>query len=79
MGCIFKNPQSNISAGELIEKSGCKGWRCGGAVVSDKHANFIINEDGATAKDVKALIAKIKDAVYKRTEVRLQEEIRYIR
>ena len=50
-GCIFKNPRG-ASAGELIEKSGLKGTRIGGAVVSERHANFIIAEPDCTSQDV---------------------------
>ena len=52
--------------------------RIGGAVVSDKHANFILNDNGATAQDVKTLIADVKSAVKTRFGVELQEEIRYL-
>ncbi len=77
MGCVFKNPEGKF-AGELIEKSGLKGLRIGGARISPKHANFIINEGGATAKDIRALVAIIKNAVYAQYGVTLREEIRYI-
>ncbi len=77
MGCVFKNPPG-VSAGELIEKSGLKGLRVGGACISVEHANFIINEKKATAKDVKALILLIKNAVFAQYGVRLEEEIRYL-
>ena len=59
-GCIFKNPSPTMSAGKLIEELGLKGVRCGGAVVSNVHANFIINEGAATAADVLELIDLIK-------------------
>ena len=55
-GSVFRNPPGDY-AGRLIEASGLKGRRVGGAVVSDKHANFIINDAGARAADVEALIA----------------------
>lgn len=77
MGCVFKNPEG-LSAGELIEKSGLKGLRLGGAYVSEEHANFIINGGGATASDVKKLIQLIKNAVHAQYGVRLEEEIRYL-
>ncbi len=76
-GCIFKNPLGE-SAGKLIEGAGLKGLRVGGAVVSEIHANFIINDKGATAADVKKLIALIKNAVFAQYKVRLEEEIRII-
>lgn len=78
MGCVFKNPADGVSAGQLIEDSGCKGFKEGGATVSDVHANFILNEEGATVKDFRILIARVKAQVYERTGVLLEEEIRYI-
>ena len=78
MGCIFKNPP-NLSAGVLIEKAGLKGLRIGGAKVSEIHANFIINDGKATAKEVATLIDLIKHTVFEDCGVLLEEEIRYIR
>lgn len=78
MGCVFKNPQGRF-AGALIEGAGLKGERVGGAKVSETHANFIINDKNATANDICTLIQKIKDAVYKKYGVALEEEIRYIK
>ena len=77
MGCIFKNPDGK-SAGQLIEGSGLKGMRIGGARVSTQHANFILNDGNATTKDICALITLIKNAVWAQYGVRLQEEIRYL-
>lgn len=77
MGCVFKNPKGE-SAGKLIEGAGLKGLRKGGAVVSDKHANFILNDNLATAADIKELIAIVKNAVAAQYGVRLEEEIRYL-
>lgn len=77
MGCTFKNPQG-ASAGDLIERCGLKGFRIGGAKISEIHANFIINEGGATVRDIRALIEKMKDAVRTKFGVELQEEIRYL-
>lgn len=73
-GCIFKNPEGS-SAGYLIDKAGLKGCRVGGAVVSDIHANFIINEGGASATDILKLIAIIKDEVKKQFSIELKEEV----
>ena len=78
MGCVFKNPQA-VSAGALIEGADLKGMRIGGAKVSEEHANFIINDQMATAEDVRTLIQKIKDVVYEKYGVELEEEIRYIK
>ena len=76
-GSVFRNPPDDY-AGRLIEASGLKGLRIGGAVVSDKHANFIINDGRARAADVEALIDKVADEVEKRQGVRLVPEVRII-
>jgi UDP-N-acetylmuramate dehydrogenase len=73
-GCIFKNPPG-ASAGALIDKAGLKGLKIGGAVVSDKHANFIIAENGCTSRDVVRLIEAVKQRVKDRFDVDLELEI----
>jgi UDP-N-acetylmuramate dehydrogenase len=73
-GCIFKNPRG-ASAGELIEKSGLKGTRIGGAVVSDRHANFIVAEPHCTSQDVLRLIDLVRSQVEDRMAVRLELEV----
>jgi UDP-N-acetylmuramate dehydrogenase len=73
-GCIFKNPRG-VSAGALIDRAGLKGIREGGAVVSDKHANFIIAEEGCTSKDVLKLIERVKKKVKEQFDVELELEI----
>ena len=73
-GCIFKNPKA-IPAGKLIEELGLKGTRVGGAVVSDVHGNFIINERHATARDVLSLIAIIKERARSARGVELETEV----
>jgi UDP-N-acetylmuramate dehydrogenase len=73
-GCIFKNP-GGASAGAMIDKAGLKGLRIGGAVVSDKHANFIIAEDGCTSRDVTRLIETVKQRVKEQFDVELELEI----
>ncbi len=73
-GCIFKN-SPNFPAGFLIESCGCKGLKKGGARVSYKHANFIINLGKASYKDVDYLISLIKDKIHKRYGIILEEEI----
>lgn len=76
-GCIFRNPEAH-SAGALIQMSGLKGKRIGGAEVSPKHANFIVNKAGATTKDILELAAFVKGAVKEKTGVELEMEIRCI-
>jgi len=77
VGSTFKNPPGNF-AGKLIEEAGLKGKQIGGAKISEKHANFIINLGNATASDVKALIDLMKSEVKKKSNIDLEEEIRYI-
>ncbi|OGW55832.1 MAG: UDP-N-acetylenolpyruvoylglucosamine reductase [Nitrospirae bacterium RBG_19FT_COMBO_55_12] len=76
-GSAFKNPQDE-SAGKLIESAGLKGKTIGGAQVSDKHANFIVNTGHAKAADVLALMEIIKNAVLEHRGVRLEPEIKII-
>lgn len=73
-GCIFKNPPF-ASAGELLDKAGAKGMKQGGAYVSRKHANFIINRGDATAEDVFILIQRCKQLVKEKFGIELQLEI----
>lgn len=75
-GSVFKS--ADKSAGFYIDNAGLKGFSVGGAVVSDKHANFIINRGNATAKDVRELILIIKEKVLGKFGVRLIEEIKYL-
>lgn len=77
-GSVFKNPEGE-HAGRLIEACGLKGAREGGAVISPMHANFIMNEDGASFRDIVALIHRAKAAVRERFGVELEEEVRIIR
>ena len=74
-GCIFKNP-SGDSAGRLIDISGLKGYRIGGAEVSKVHGNFILNVDNATAEDVLELVAYIQEQVREKTGISLQTEVK---
>jgi len=75
-GSVFKN--DGYFAGKVIENAELKGIRIGGARVSDKHANFIIAENGATSADIYNLINFIKETVKKKLDINLTEEIRYI-
>lgn len=74
-GCIFRNPRG-LSAGALIEQCGLKGAAVGKARISDRHANFIVTEQGATSGDVEQLIARIQQAVAEKFSVSLELEIR---
>ena len=73
-GCIFRNSRG-MSAGALIDRAGLKGHHVGGAHVSEKHANFIITDRGATASDVLKLINDIRDRVYQKSGVYLEMEV----
>ena len=73
-GSVFKNPK-DVPAGKLIDMAGCKGLRVGGAEVSKKHANFIINLGDAKASDVKTLIRKVKSVVNEKFKVNLELEL----
>jgi len=74
-GSVFQNPTNDYAA-RLIESAGFKGRRVGGAMVSTKHANFIINENNASAADIEALISIIQTEVYKQFQIELQLEVR---
>jgi UDP-N-acetylmuramate dehydrogenase len=76
-GSVFVNPEGD-SAGRLIEAAGLKGVRVGGAMVSDVHANFIVNVGGATASDVVALVRVVRDAVKDANGIELRPEIRFL-
>lgn len=73
-GSVFKNPPDD-SAGRLIEACGLKGFMLGGAMVSEKHANFIVNTGNATAKEIYNLINMIQRQVYEKFGVKLEPEI----
>jgi UDP-N-acetylmuramate dehydrogenase len=83
-GCVFQNPDASrvllpegmpASAGALVDAAGLKGAACGGARVSPVHANFVVNEGGASARDVVTLVERMRDAVAARFGVVLEEEI----
>jgi len=73
-GCVFKNPRG-MSAGALIDRAGLKGTQIGGAVVSEKHANFITTESGCKSADVKQLIGQVQAKVKEKFDVELELEI----
>jgi len=74
-GSVFKNPESH-SSWKLINDSGLKGYRIGGAEVSEKHTNFIINKDNAASSDIYNLIKYIQEKVYNKHGIRLETEIK---
>ena len=76
-GSVFRNPPGDFAA-RLIETAGLKGYRIGGAEVSPKHANFIINSDNATATDVEALIDHVRATVAREHGVELRHEVRIV-
>ena len=77
-GSVFRNPSDTVFAGKLIEDLGLKGYSIGGAKVSEKHANFIINTGNATGEDIKALIDYIKKLVMEKYNIELQVEQRFM-
>ena len=76
-GSVFRNPSDDYAA-RLIESCGLKGLKIGGAQVSTKHANFIVNEGHATAADIETLIKKISDTVFKTYRIQLIREVHII-
>jgi len=77
-GSIFKNPSNKLAAGYLIDQAGLKGTNYGGAFISDKHANFIVNLGNATAADVFHLIILAKQKVAEKFNINLELEVRLI-
>lgn len=77
-GSFFKNPGKGKTAGQLIDACGLKGMIVGGACVSAKHANFIVNKGGASCADVIKLMEIIRKCVYNRFKIRLQPEVKIV-
>src|SRR5690606_13759326 len=83
-GCIFRNPAADAvshlkgkpGAGQLIDMAGFKNLRCGGARVSEQHANFIVNDRGASESEVRALIAAVQRGVQQKFGIALQTEVK---
>ncbi len=79
-GSTFKNPKAEDSDGrsawQLVDEAGCRGMRVGGAQVSEKHCNFLINDGEASALDIEILGNKVRDKVLKETGVELEWEIK---
>lgn len=76
-GSTFKRPEGHF-AGKLIMDAGLMGYQVGGAAVSKKHAGFVVNLGGATASDVRAVIAHVQDEVERQFGVRLEPEVRML-
>ncbi|MDH5387331.1 MAG: UDP-N-acetylmuramate dehydrogenase [Gammaproteobacteria bacterium] len=76
-GSVFRNPENDYAA-RLIEECGLKGKRIGGAVVSEKHANFIINDQQATASEIESLIEFVKKQVLDQTGISLRTEVHIV-
>ena len=75
VGCVFRNPASGPTAGQLLDRAGCKGMRVGEVYVSDRHANVILNDGTRNAADVLRLIERMKAAVRDAYETELGEEV----
>jgi len=75
-GSVFKNPSEGPAA-QWIEKAGYKGKAVGGARVSDRHANFILNEKNATAAEVRELMKQIQEKVLEQFKVKLEPEVKW--
>ncbi len=76
-GCIFKNPEQ-CPAGKLVDDLGLKGTRVGGAKVSEIHGNFVVNDGGATAADVLAVIDRVKAVALEKRGIRLETEVQIV-
>ncbi len=76
-GSVFKNPKHDHAA-RLIEQAGLKGFKIGGARVSEKHANFIVNEGGAKAEDVLAIMKHVRKTVIEKYDVTLELEVQFV-
>ena len=76
-GSTFKRPEGYF-AGKLIQDSGLMGFSVGGASVSEKHAGFVVNNNNATAADVRELIRQVQEKVYNKFNVELSPEVRFI-
>lgn len=74
-GCVFRNPPAGCPAGELIDQLGLKGARSGGAVVSQRHANVIVNRNGATARDVLSLMELVRKRALESRGIDLESEV----
>lgn len=77
-GCFFKNPSSGKTAGQLIDMAGLKGTHIGGAEISLKHANFIVNTGNASASDILSLMQLAQETVLNKFNINLQPEVKIV-
>ena len=77
-GSVFRNPAEDIFSGKLIEELGLKGFSIGGAKISEKHANFIVNYNNATSDDIVNLINYIKEKVKEKYNIELKVEQEFV-
>jgi UDP-N-acetylmuramate dehydrogenase len=77
-GCFYKNPESGKTAGQLIEAAGLKGKSMGGAKISSKHANFILNHHSASAADFLELMELVEETVLKKFNIHLEREVKVV-
>jgi UDP-N-acetylmuramate dehydrogenase len=75
LGSVFKRPNAHLSAGKLVDLCGLKGYKCGGAQISEKHAGFIVNQGNATAKDYLFLMEYTRECVFSRFGIKLENEV----
>ncbi len=78
VGCVFRNPLPGVSAGKLIDEAGCRGARIGGAMISDIHANYFLNDGGATEEDYANLIIEAKKTVLSYAGLYLVPEVCFV-
>lgn len=76
-GSVYRNPDKEFAA-RLIESCGLKGFKIGGAAVSEKHANFIINQDNASSNDIEQLMIEVEKTVYLKYQIKLEKEVKII-
>ena len=76
-GCIFKNPVT-VPTGKLVQELGLKGTRRGGAVISDVHGNFIVNDENASARDILELIGLVKEKALSERQIELHTEVQIV-
>ena len=77
-GSVFKNPDHELSAGRMLEACGLKGFRIGGAQISPRHANFIVNADGARAADAIGLMAEARRRAHEGYGIELEHEVQFL-